>query len=254
MTVADALLLIPEGSIILLSLPLGYINDKYLKSASVKLRVLSVSILLIPISYIIMMQYASNKMNESLFVSYESTSSIAVIFAMVLLGFGYGISNCMFWTILIEVVPGELIGPASGLLASGLNVLPSLVPFIVMTFFTHRSDHWTMILLSLVGFTSSMLALYDSHVTTLDSSSHADSDVHFSPFSPRLRANSGSFGPLAILTDGDIEIFSTPLTKQVSFGYRIASDEEDYLMQKQRNNKYATYDAVSISSVDDHRL
>jgi hypothetical protein len=261
---ADSLLLIPEGSIILLSIPLGYINDRYLKSASTKLYVLSMSIIVLPISYLIMIHYANkfNYVNESILVANERF--YLALIPMILLGFGYGVSNCMFWTILIEVVPGELIGPASGLLASGLNVLPSLVPFIVVVFFSRRGDMATMVLLTIVGSISATFALVAGYFSSQGNSYKIvrgvdEHEGSMTAFSPRIRHGSGdtfslensySVSPIASLTECDIEIYSTPLARQNSLG-PFNKRQTTNLDSRTRINKenHRVYDSIANNNI-----
>jgi MFS family permease len=145
METADALLLIPEGSIIFLSLPMGYVLDNYLSNASIKLTALGASIVLIPAAYVLLLVGC---LPEDTPVDVVADAPIT---AMLLLGLGYGISNCMFWTALIQIVPEEYLGPASGLLASSLNVMPSVVPVITAIQMPLRYGFWNLIVLSIVG-------------------------------------------------------------------------------------------------------
>lgn len=145
METADALLLIPEGSIIFLSFPMGYVLDNYLSSVSVKLSALGASIVLIPIAYWLLLL---GTLPED--TPYDVVSAPPIT-AMLVLGLGYGISNCMFWTALIQIVPEEFLGPASGLLASSLNVMPSVVPVISAIQVDMRYGFWNLIVLSVVG-------------------------------------------------------------------------------------------------------
>lgn len=142
---ADALLLIPEGSIIFLSFPMGYVLDNFLSTASVKLYALGTSIVLIPIAYWLLL---AGTLPEDAPASLVANPPIT---AMLLLGLGYGVSNCMFWTALIQIVPEEYLGPASGLLASSLNVMPSIVPVIAAIQMPLRYGFWNLIVLSVVG-------------------------------------------------------------------------------------------------------
>ena len=153
METADALLLIPEGSIIFLSFPMGYILDNYLSTASVKLSALAASIALIPVAYWLLLLGA---LPEN--ATYDTVADPPMS-AMLLLGLGYGISNCMFWTALIQIVPEVYLGPASGLLASSLNVMPAVVPVISAIQMPLRYGFWNLIVLSLVGIIAVVAAL-----------------------------------------------------------------------------------------------
>jgi hypothetical protein len=149
---AGALILIPEGSIIVLSFPLGYVLDNYLKSAHARLAWLGFSTLLLPLGYVLLMLGGGPSANSSPLAS------------MLTLGFGYGISNCMYWTSLMQLVPEDLIGPASGLIASSLNVMPALVPLVTAAPVTFASaGDWNLIVLSVLGCLSALCSLVASY-------------------------------------------------------------------------------------------
>lgn len=153
---AGGLILIPEGSIIILSFPLGYLLDNHIKSANIRLICLGFSTILLPIGYVLLM--IGWKSSESSFIS---TSPIP---AMLILGLGYGVSNCMYWTSLMQIVPEDLIGPASGLIASSLNVMPALVPVIASYSISNLSNgDWNLIILSILGVFSTLCSLTASY-------------------------------------------------------------------------------------------
>lgn len=56
---------------------------------------------------------------------------ISPYFSMSLLGFAYSFSNCIFWSNLNIIIPKNSINEASGLLASLMNLLPTVVPLVV---------------------------------------------------------------------------------------------------------------------------
>jgi MFS family permease len=154
---AGALILIPEGSIILLSFPLGFLLDNWIKSAHLRLALLGVSTLLLPLGYVLLM------------TGWRS-SSASPLGSMLTLGFGYGVSNCMYWTSLMQIIPEDLIGPGSGLIASSLNVMPAVVPIVaaIPVSFASPGD-WNLMVLSCLGCLStlcSMTAAYRMYLVT----------------------------------------------------------------------------------------
>lgn len=155
---AGALILIPEGSIILLSFPLGYLLDNWIKSSYVRLALLGASTLLLPIGYILLM------------TGWKSSSSSPLL-SMLTLGFGYGISNCMYWTSLMQIIPEDLIGPGSGFIASSLNVMPAIVPIVsaLPVSFASPGD-WNLIVLCCLGCSSTLFSLAASYRVFLSSS------------------------------------------------------------------------------------
>ena len=165
---ADAMLLIPEGSIILLSFPLGYILDNHLTAASPRLLVLGLSTLLLPIGYVMLLTGPASPDWEGEI----DTSPPSPILAVLLLGLGYGISNCMYWTCLMQLVPEELIGPASGLIASSLNVMPALVPVLAsMEVPFASSGVWNLLILSVLGVISTCCSIAASRRIVLHTKS-----------------------------------------------------------------------------------
>jgi hypothetical protein len=148
---AGALILIPEGSIIVLSFPLGYLLDNYLKSPHARLAWLGFSTLLLPLGYLLLMLGSGD-------------GSSSPLLSMLTLGFGYGISNCMYWTSLMQLVPEDLIGPASGLIASSLNVMPALVPLVTAVPVSFASPGgWNLIVLCVLGCLSTLCSLAASY-------------------------------------------------------------------------------------------
>ena len=148
---ADALLLIPEGSIILLSFPLGYILDNHLKGAAPRLNALGISTLLLPIGYIMLIIGGRPTVDAV----GEEVPPPSPVLAVLILGLGYGVSNCMYWTCLMQLVPEELIGPASGLIASSLNVMPAIVPIIASLEVSFAAPGvWNLLILSVLGMVS----------------------------------------------------------------------------------------------------
>jgi MFS family permease len=148
---AGALILIPEGSIILLSFPLGFLLDNWIKSPHVRLALLGVSTFLLPVGYVLLM-------------TGWNSSSPSPLGSMLTLGFGYGISNCMYWTSLMQIIPEDLIGPGSGLIASSLNVMPAVVPIVAALPVSFASPgDWNLIVLSCLGCMSTLCSLAASY-------------------------------------------------------------------------------------------
>jgi hypothetical protein len=159
---ADALILIPEGSIILLSFPMGYLLDNYLTSAPTRLLCLCISTALLPLGYALLMASGREPNDES--GEHEHADPASPLLAMLVLGVGYGISNCMFWTSFMQVIPENLIGPGSGLIASLLNVLPAIVPVVASRSVSIASPgNWNLFILSVLGVMSCCFSLSCSY-------------------------------------------------------------------------------------------
>jgi hypothetical protein len=131
-TIADMLLLLPEGMITVISIPLGYYLDYLKLSIPTQLRFLALAVSMLTVSYIVLVYAADYKANHHT----ESSGGLAV-FMMVILGCGYGTSNCLLYTCALVVVCGgsanneknkRLLGPGTGVLACSMNILPALIP------------------------------------------------------------------------------------------------------------------------------
>lgn len=150
-TLADTLMLVPEGAIVFLSLPVGFIVDYFHWSMRTKLKVLSYSIFMLPVSYCLLVMGSLPQF------------TIAPIISVSVLGLGYGLSNSLFWSSITGVVedPSHL-SAASGLVASMLNILPAVIPPLVEYSIGSDNGRGYLTLLSIVGTLGSISALCSS--------------------------------------------------------------------------------------------
>jgi hypothetical protein len=168
-TSADSLMLLPEGAIVLVSLPLGMVLDKLKPSLPFKLQLLSVSCLFLPISYFL------------LCIGCSTEFPISPVFSMCLLGIGYAFSNSTFWAIITLCIGDQKhLGIASGLVCSSMNLLPTLIPPLVARFIGPSDGKSYLALLSLVGllaFAAALMASFcpDNDMNS-DSNSHSNSN------------------------------------------------------------------------------
>ena len=134
---ADALMLFPEGMIAIVSVPIGYLLDLSKCNTKSRLKLLSVSCLFLPISYT-MLAYgfystpvsptsasAANVVEDPQILH----TSIPPLLTMCAIGVAYAVSNSLYWSTVMDILPkGDHFSAANGLIASCLNVLPSFVP------------------------------------------------------------------------------------------------------------------------------
>jgi MFS family permease len=178
---ADALMLFPEGFIAIVAVPLGLILDKYQRSTKERLLMLASACLLLPMSYI-MLAYGfyienpiSNNTGDLNTPDYTDIQSnkitiISPTLSMCVIGIAYSISNCLYWSSVLEIFPKDRnhLAAANGLLAGSVNILPSVVsPFLVFisTFDSKESNisvRFPIHLLSGLGVCSSLFALLAS--------------------------------------------------------------------------------------------
>ena len=134
---ADALMLFPEGMIAIVSVPIGYLLDLSKCNTKSRLKLLSVSCLFLPISYT-MLAYGFYSTSESKISATAVNTvedplilhtTIPPLLTMCAIGLAYAVSNSMYWSTVMDILPkGDHFSAANGLIASCLNVLPSFVP------------------------------------------------------------------------------------------------------------------------------
>ena len=143
---ADALMLFPEGMIAVVSVPIGLLLDRHDVPTNVRLRMLSASCALLPISYCLLangfnvnkaMISNSNQISvSSPEESYNQRSNltyVSPIVSMCTIGVAYAVSNSLYWSTIMAILPkGPHLSPSNGLIASCLNILPSVVPPILV--------------------------------------------------------------------------------------------------------------------------
>lgn len=151
--VADQLMLLPEGLIVIASIPLGILVDRYRISARRQLFMLAIACLHCPLSYMLLIWGRPNKTGDKPLIS--------PYFSMILLGLAYSICNSLFWTAITKIIPAKHLNPGSALLASGMNFLPSLIPFIITAVVklkgisdAKEEDVQSLTILSIVGLVS----------------------------------------------------------------------------------------------------
>ena len=143
---ADALMLFPEGMIAVVSVPTGLLLDRHDVSTNVRLRMLSASCALLPVSYCLLangfhvdkalLSNRSQPFGSSIEESYHHDSNLIYVsptVTMCIIGVAYAVSNSLYWSTIMAILPkGPHLSPSNGLIASCLNILPSVVPPILV--------------------------------------------------------------------------------------------------------------------------
>ena len=123
---ADLLTMAPEGMIVLVSVPVGLVIDRFALSTTSKLRILATSCFLLPVGYMLLVWGAPT---HRLIAPTATVTLWYPAAVMVFLGLAYALSNSFFWSTINDLLPpGRPRASANGLIACSLNVLPSLVP------------------------------------------------------------------------------------------------------------------------------
>jgi hypothetical protein len=169
---ADALMLLPEGSIILLGPLLGIFLDRMKFTKRTKLLQLAVGVALLPIGYLVLVGgpesgevVTSHPVSGGSSASPSSTttdhfnfrtgnnteitpsyledyhherndphyaSPLYAYAGMVLIGSAYAASNSLFWTLITSVCSEKHLTLQTGIIASMMNVLPTFVPPLIV--------------------------------------------------------------------------------------------------------------------------
>lgn len=143
-SMADALVLLPEGLIVLIGAPVGYLLDRYQLSTVTMCYMLAASIFMLPLCYM---------------TFYFGGAHVSPVAVVALLGLGYGCSNCVFWTVFPSVFSAKYRGIGTGLLSCLMNLLPSVVPPFLANVIgeTHMRSYF--IVLAVLGCVSSLCAV-----------------------------------------------------------------------------------------------
>ena len=140
---ADWLVLLPEGTMVFISMPLGLFLERRRGSIQLfhKLIALSVAIFTVALAYIIL-AYGFRRASDA---SADQTNETVVPPAatMLLVGVSYGFSNCLFWSCITDVIPKAQLAEGTGVIASAMNVLPCVMPLVVSYLNSHFLSRYT---------------------------------------------------------------------------------------------------------------
>ena len=156
---ADMLMQLPEGCIVIISPLLGLILDcqKDLFTLNRRLLMLALSCFGLAGSYLLLI-----------------TPSIDPVMVMVLMGVCYAFSNSLFWNNIVGVInSSELMPSATGLVASCLNILPSIVPYVNAYF----GDRIGLTVLSLLAAMAGIFGVISSCHSTSRSEGSSPTDL-----------------------------------------------------------------------------
>ena len=149
---ADFLMLLPEGAMVVVSPILGFSIDKLRLSLPVKLAMLSAACLGMTVAYLLLSfgyrhenstaasgDYSFNGVSaadadaDDGAVITHSITYLSPIAPMCLLGISYACANSLTLDCIVYIKPDPAeLAPASGLYASAINVLPALLPTLIV--------------------------------------------------------------------------------------------------------------------------
>jgi hypothetical protein len=139
---ADFLMLMPEGAMVVVSPLLGFVLDYAQLSLRDKLVLMGVvnfgmTLALIAFAY----GYYAVNVDDGSVLNGQGDAHMEVrfnpLYCMLLLSVCYACSNSLTWDTVVLVVPDpSLLAPATGLCAAAVNVLPTIIPYLI-TFLNH---------------------------------------------------------------------------------------------------------------------
>eukprot|EP00240_Pyramimonas_obovata_P013849 CAMPEP_0118931680 /NCGR_PEP_ID=MMETSP1169-20130426/7937_1 /TAXON_ID=36882 /ORGANISM="Pyramimonas obovata, Strain CCMP722" /LENGTH=221 /DNA_ID=CAMNT_0006874207 /DNA_START=819 /DNA_END=1480 /DNA_ORIENTATION=- len=108
---ADALMILPEGIIVLVAPPLGFYLDRMNVSVQAQFMMMMAGLLAIAASYLLLI-----------------LSSLPPLAPMLVLGAAYSVANVCYWAVIPKIAGQHLMALAGGLVGATINVLPAIVP------------------------------------------------------------------------------------------------------------------------------
>ena len=183
LTTADGLTVLPEGMIAIVSVPVGLLIDRFQCTTKAKLRLLSVSCMMLPAGYCMLIWGANVRGTDESHGLTSTNQHLYPTAVMIFLGLSYALANCFLWSTINDVLPtGGERPAANGLIACGLNILPSVVPpfitFILRTLLSSSStvylhDMFPLLLLAALAQIASAFAWVGSSLGTHASMTYA---------------------------------------------------------------------------------
>ena len=126
---ADFLMLMPEGAMVIISPLLGLVLDWLQLPLKYKLVLLGAACFGMTIAFC-MLSFGYKLLSE---VEGDVEVLLNPLYAMLILGSSYACANSLTWDTIVHIVPHpEELAPASGLCASAVNILPSIIPYLIV--------------------------------------------------------------------------------------------------------------------------
>lgn len=133
---ADFLMLMPEGAMVVVSPCLGLVLDWLCLPLKYKLCLLGAACLGMTCAFC-MLAFGYSLLGP---VEGDVLVHLNPLYAMVILGSSYACANSLTWDTIVHIVPHpDQLAPASGLCASAVNILPSLIPYLIIYLTTQEA-------------------------------------------------------------------------------------------------------------------
>jgi len=110
---ADAAMLIPEGAILVLALPIGLLVDRCKLGARLMLALSAASSCLIGVALLTL-----------------AWAPLPPLAGCLLLGASYACTQSLGWAVIAYLAPPEIVNLCSGFVGSAINVVPALLPLV----------------------------------------------------------------------------------------------------------------------------
>lgn len=164
---ADTLVSIPELCMVFVGFPLGLTVTKFQWSNRTRLRVVcgAMFCIFLAFSSLLLTAIHRNK-NATMDLSIADPNYIFfAILSVLLVGIGFSFACSLFWGCINAVVDSKYFNQASGLTSCGVNVLPSILPPILVSFRFH-GDHQIVACIALLALIGSICAFVASDEET----------------------------------------------------------------------------------------
>jgi hypothetical protein len=158
---ADSLVSIPELCMVFVGFPLGLTVTRYKWSYQTRLHVVCGAMFCIFLAFCILLvagvQKNSHQASGQVHSDDNYLYSVIAVFAVLLLGSGFSFSCSLFWGCINGVVDSKYFNEASGLTSCGVNVLPSILPPILVSF-RLQGDHQIIACIAILALLGSICA------------------------------------------------------------------------------------------------
>jgi MFS family permease len=130
-SLADALIVVPEAVIMLLAIPVAFLTQPWTLSS--KMTAISCAGLSIAMTYILLVWSAESAAARAGGTSSESAPLVQPMFVVLSLGLSFTIATSVFWGSFAQALGKQgddqrTVARASGLLSCAVNILPSILP------------------------------------------------------------------------------------------------------------------------------
>ena len=148
--IADSMMTIPEGLVVIIGFPLGLLVSKGNWRPSTKLIGMAVSLAGMGLGYGAFVVSASH---SDKIISYEEHKPILVwpLLSVSLLGTSFAFAATLFWGLVTDLTDPCYLAQGSGLLSCAINVFPTFLPPVLYAFPASKPNHFVIEVLGFIA-------------------------------------------------------------------------------------------------------